>query len=1035
MARPSRAAGATPSARSSSSGRVLAVLAITAVFANRQVLNADNWADTSSALLEDEAIQAQLGDVPRRRGLRERRRQRASSRPRCRRASRRSPARPPAPCARSPSARRTGSSTARACSRRGRRPTASPREQFIAIAEDESEGDHAVRRRRHPRPARDPARPRGAPRPARRRWPTRSPRGPAPLKIMSADQVETAEAGVTLLRSLAIVLPILAFGLPRRSPCSSPTGAGARRCSTPASASSSRGSSCSSCAPSSATQITSALASTESVEPAADQTWEIGTRHAARRRRRRRSSARSRSSLAALLAGPSRPATSLRRRDGPVPARPARRLVRRRRRAVRARHLVGPDPGHAAGHPRAHHARPARPRRRGAPAPDRARSSRTRRRRTRTRRSALASAARRPGVAGVPPSSSGSPCCTTRRAHRRGVRGREGGERRAAERSRGTSDASRPSAPPVRLGAGVRRASGLLRAARRPGSSRRRPSSSRLARPRRRARRAVVGVRGRRLHRDPQRAPAAAARRAAPAASCSWRGSSSSSSPTPLVLQLAADLVPDEIRVDGFGDALLFALVVVRRQPGPPDDPRHERRRRVRVRVTRRIARARARSSAPNVPGIIFLEIDGLALPVLRDAMRDGSAPGDGALDRGGRLPARGVGDRPVVADRREPGGDPARLERGHPRVPVGREGARAHDGLLVAGRLRRDRAPPRGQRAAAQRRREPRQPALRRGRRDDPHRQPHRRRAAARTPATARSWPTASTSRARSSCSSGRSCSSSPPRRARGAATCGRAAIAAALYPVMRAAMCVIVRDLIVFGVLGDMMRGRPAVYATFSSYDEVAHHSGLERADTLEALRKLDQQFARIERARRYAPRPYEIVVLSDHGQTQGATFKQRNGYGLDELVERSLGGARRRGLGRRRRAARDGAARGRARRRARDEKKPDEVRRLGPPGRRARLRATSGSSTSWRSSAGSRSRRSRSATRCSIGALREHPHVGWLLVRSSEHGAVVLGPRGHELPRGGPRRGRGPARAVLADRGASTCCAPTASSTSPT
>ena len=102
-----------------------------------------------------------------------------------------------------------------------------------------------------------------------------------------------------------------------------------------------------------------------------------------------------------------------------------------------------------------------------------------------------------------------------------------------------------------------------------------------------------------------------------------------------------------------------------------------------------------------------------------------------------------------------------------------------------------------------------------------------------------------------------------------------------------MRAAMCVVVRDLIVFGVLSDMMRGRPAVYATFSSYDEVAHHSGLERADTLEALRKLDQQFGRIERARRYAPRPYEIVVLSDHGQTQGATFKQRNGYGLDDLV----------------------------------------------------------------------------------------------------------------------------------------------------
>ena len=110
---------------------------------------------------------------------------------------------------------------------------------------------------------------------------------------------------------------------------------------------------------------------------------------------------------------------------------------------------------------------------------------------------------------------------------------------------------------------------------------------------------------------------------------------------------------------------------------------------------------------------------------------------------------------------------------------------------------------------------------------------------------------------------------------------------------------MCVIIRDLIVYAVLTDMMRGRPAVYATFSSYDEVAHHSGLYRADTLEALRKLDQQFGRIERARRYAPRPYEIVVLSDHGQTQGATFKQRNGYGLDDLVERSLGSGRVTGL----------------------------------------------------------------------------------------------------------------------------------------
>ena len=62
--------------------------------------------------------------------------------------------------------------------------------------------------------------------------------------------------------------------------------------------------------------------------------------------------------------------------------------------------------------------------------------------------------------------------------------------------------------------------------------------------------------------------------------------------------------------------------------------------------------------------------------------------------------------------------------------------------------------------------------------------------------------------------------------------------------YPFLRAAMCVFLRDLIVFSVISDMLRGRPAVYATLSGYDEVAHHSGLERHDTLETLRKLDKQ-----------------------------------------------------------------------------------------------------------------------------------------------------------------------------------------------
>ncbi|MFT4048832.1 MAG: phage holin family protein [Solirubrobacterales bacterium] len=110
-------------------------------------------------------------------------------------------------------------------------------------------------------------------------------------------------------------------------------------------------------------------------------------------------------------------------------------------------------------------------------------------------------------------------------------------------------------------------------------------------------------------------------------------------------------------------------------------------------------------------------------------------------------------------------------------------------------------------------------------------------------------------------------------------------------IYPVLRMGMTVIMRDFNIFSLIGDMFEGVPVSYATFVGYDEVAHHSGIERRDALDVLRRLDQQFARIERIAEYAPRPYKFVVLSDHGQSQGATFKQRFGETLEEVVNRAL------------------------------------------------------------------------------------------------------------------------------------------------
>jgi uncharacterized membrane protein YvlD (DUF360 family) len=357
------------------------------------------------------------------------------------------------------------------------------------------------------------------------------------------------------------------------------------------------------------------------------------------------------------------------------------------------------------------------------------------------------------------------------------------------------------------------------------------------------------------------------------------------------MLMLASAIDSNSIGVSSFGWALVAALVLsavtiaLELILGVNDDQLYS------LQVIRRIARRQGGRIQTDVPGIVFLEVDGLALPVLQRAMRDGNTPNLASwLERGSHELAEwetdlssqtGASQAGILLGRNDDvpafrwaekssgrlvacssPGDCAELER---RLATGR-------GLLIDGGASRGNLFS-GEAEAV---------ILTVSRMNEEKRaNPGYRAFLANGFNVTRTlvlffWEVAlemiaATKQRRRDVR---------PRGHRG----GR-------YPLIRAAVCVAVRDLIVFGVLTDMMRGRPVVYATFPSYDEVAHHSGLERSDTLEALRKLDQQFGRIDRARRYAPRPYKLVVLSDHGQTQGATFKQRNGYALEELVQRSL------------------------------------------------------------------------------------------------------------------------------------------------
>jgi len=467
------------------------------------------------------------------------------------------------------------------------------------------------------------------------------------------------------------------------------------------------------------------------------------------------------------------------------------------------------------------------------------------------------------------------------------------------------------------------------------------------------------------------------------------------------MLLLAADNLPEELHVDGFGSALAVALVAsavstgIGVVAGIDDDDIYT------LRVARRVARRAARPIATDAAGIVFLEIDGLALPVLQRAIRDGTTPNmarwvargthrllewetdlssqTGASQAGillgnnddipafrwvdrasGRLVSCSNPDDCAAIEQLRTTGAGLLSSGGTSRGNLLSGDADA--AILTVSRLAEEKRANPGYRAFLANGSNVTRTlvlvlwevwlelvAAKRQRRRDVH-----------------------------------------PRGHRGGA-----------YPLLRAGMCVWVRDLVVFSVLQDMFRGVPAVYATFASYDEVAHHSGLERPDTLEALRKLDQRFGMIDRARAYAPRPYELVVLSDHGQTQGATFRQRNGHGLDELVERSLAGGRvdavdagdenAAGVAR----ALDEAT-GRAPRAGGEDPQPSETVVLGSGNLGLIYLEDSPSRLTLEEI--------RERHPALIPALCEHPHIGFVMVRSAEDGAVALGAHGtHRLSDG--------------------------------
>jgi hypothetical protein len=105
--------------------------------------------------------------------------------------------------------------------------------------------------------------------------------------------------------------------------------------------------------------------------------------------------------------------------------------------------------------------------------------------------------------------------------------------------------------------------------------------------------------------------------------------------------------------------------------------------------------------------------------------------------------------------------------------------------------------------------------------------------------------------------------------------------------YVVLRGVTNVLLRDLATSLVAEQLVRGAPVVFVDLVDYDEIAHHAGPTRPESLRALEGLDRVLDTLVRVAEAAPRDYRVVVLSDHGQSLGETFAQRTGRELVDVV----------------------------------------------------------------------------------------------------------------------------------------------------
>ena len=102
------------------------------------------------------------------------------------------------------------------------------------------------------------------------------------------------------------------------------------------------------------------------------------------------------------------------------------------------------------------------------------------------------------------------------------------------------------------------------------------------------------------------------------------------------------------------------------------------------------------------------------------------------------------------------------------------------------------------------------------------------------------------------------------------------------------RVIICAALREFIRFRVLMDIERGVQVIHANFLGYDEQAHRRGPGSAFAYWTLKGIDRAVRDIYRAAEGSDyRDYELIVYSDHGQEHTIPYTKRYGKSIDQAV----------------------------------------------------------------------------------------------------------------------------------------------------